>query len=329
MRRHPIAMHEGETNRQVRAAAIQLATKIADSAANIAGCERLAQEAVQQGARWIALPEFFTTGVAWDPRIVDAIETEGGPAATFLRDFSARHHIVIGGSFLCRISGGAVRNSYMAFANGTLIGRHDKDLPTMWENAFYEGGDPGDTGILGEYEGVRVGAAVCWEYMRTMTAQRLRNRVDVIMGGSCWWSIPTYLPGWIKDPWETQNALNALACVQDTARLVGTPVIHAAHCGHIDCPMFGLPLLPYWGYFEGNAAIVDATGKVIARRTHEEGQGIVYAEVSLGAVPVHEKIPERFWLRSRGLLPTIAWHYQRLIGRRWYRRHVVGSQTHT
>ena len=172
-------MNDEAMNKQVRAAAIQLATRIADPAANIAGCERLASEAVQKGAQWIALPEFFTTGVAWDPRIADAIETDSGPAATFLRDFSARHHIVIGGSFLCRISGGTVRNRYMAFANGTLIGRHDKDLPTMWENAFYEGGDPGDTGILGEYDGVRVGAAVCWEYMRTMTAQRLRGQVDV------------------------------------------------------------------------------------------------------------------------------------------------------
>jgi predicted amidohydrolase len=322
-------MNDEAMNKPVKAAAVQLATRIADPAENIAGCERLALEAVKNGARWIALPEFFNTGVAWNPRIADAIETDSGPAATFLRDFSARHHIVIGGSFLCRISDGTVRNRYMAFANGTLIGRHDKDLPTMWENAFYEGGDPGDTGVLGTHEGARVGAAVCWEFMRTMTAQRLRSHVDVIMGGSCWWSIPTYLPGWIKNPWENENALNALACVQDTARLVGAPVIHAAHCGQIRCPMFGLPLLPYWGYFEGNAAIADAAGRVIALRRHDEGEGIVIAEVSLGAVHVHEKIPDRYWLRSRGLLPVIAWHYQRLVGRRWYRGHVVRSQTHT
>ena len=193
-------MNDGAMNKQVRAAAIQLATKIADSAANIAGCERLAGEAVQKGAQWIALPEFFTTGVAWDPRIADAIETESGPAATFLRDFSARHCIVIGGSFLCRISDGTVRNRYMAFANGTLIGRHDKDLPTMWENAFYEGGDPGDIGVLGSYEGARVGAAVCWEFMRTMTAQRLRSRVDVIMGAPAGGASPPICPAGSRTP---------------------------------------------------------------------------------------------------------------------------------
>jgi predicted amidohydrolase len=316
---------DADMKNPVKVAAIQLAVKIADSAANITSCERLAQSAAQKGAIWIALPEFFNTGVAWEPKIADAIETEEGPPASFLQDFSARHNVVIGGSFLCRISTGAVKNRYMAFANGTLIGRHDKDLPTMWENAFYEGGDPDDTGVLGSHEGIRVGAAVCWEFMRTMTAGRLRKKVDVIMGGSCWWSIPEILPEFIKSPWEEQNALNAIAAVQDTARLVGAPVIHASHCGSIGCPLYGLPLLPYRGYFEGNAAIIDASGQVIARRSHEEGEGIVCAEVSFGAVPAQEEIPGRFWLRSRGPLPFLAWHYQRWLGKLWYRRHVAKS----
>ena len=306
----------------VKVAAVQLATRIADSSANMAGCERLTLSAVNEGAVWIALPEFFTTGVAWEPKIADAIETEDGAAASFMRDFSARHGVVIGGSFLCRVSDGAVHNRYLAFANGTLIGRHDKDLPTMWENAFYEGGGPGDTGALGSHEGIRVGAAVCWEFMRTMTARRLRGRVDVIMGGSCWWSIPELVPGFIKSVWERQNVLNAIGCIQDTARLVGVPIIHAAHCGSIDCPFFGLPPLAYRGHYEGCAAIVNASGEVIAGRSNDDGAGIVCAEIPLGSIPVYEDIPEKFWLRPRGILPAIAWHYHGLLGRLWYRRHV-------
>jgi predicted amidohydrolase len=310
------------SRKRVKAAAIQLAVKVADSPANISRCERLAGSAVGRGAAWIALPEFFNTGVAWEPKIKDAIETEEGPAASFLRDFSARNHTVIGGSFLCRINSGAVVNRYLAFAWGRLIGQHDKDLPTMWENAFYEGGRPGDTGVLGSHEGIRLGAAVCWEFMRTMTARRLRGKVDVIMGGSCWWSMPGFLPGFIREPWEEQNVLNAIGCIQDSARLIGAPIIHAAHCGSIACPLYGLPPLPYQGHFEGNTAIVDAFGRVIACRNHDEGEGIVCAEITLGSVPAQEEIPGRFWLRSRGLLPAIAWHYQKWLGRCWYRRNV-------
>lgn len=307
---------------RIRVAAVQLETRIADSPANISRCERLAQSAVDRGASWIALPEFFNTGVAWEPKIREAIQTEDGAAAAFLRQFSAGNNAVIGGSFLCRIESGAVVNRYLAFAGGKLIGRHDKDLPTMWENAFYEGGASADTGVLGVHDGTRIGAAVCWEFMRTMTARRLRGEVDVILGGSCWWSIPELVPGFIRGPWEERNVINTLGCVQDTARLVGAPVIHAAHCGSIACSMYGLPPLPYRGHFEGNAAIVNAYGKVLARRDSEEGEGIVYAEITPGAVRTSEEIPERFWLRSRGLLPAIAWHWQRWLGRRWYRRHV-------
>ncbi|MFA5322838.1 MAG: carbon-nitrogen hydrolase family protein [Smithella sp.] len=306
--------------KSTKVAAIQLATKIGNSTANIANCERLALLAVKEGARWIALPEFFTTGLSWNPKIVEAIQNTDGAAANFMRDFSAKHQVVLGGSFLCRLSDGTVRNRYLCHANGTLVGKHDKDLPTMWENYFYEGGDPNDSGMLGTYDNTRIGAAVCWEFMRTMTTRRLCNQVDVIMGGSCWWSIPTNFPKFLQRLWEPANNHNSLAAIQDSARLIGAPVIHAAHCGEIECPMPGLPI-KYRGYFEGNAAIVDARGQVLAHRSAAQGEGIVSAEISLVAKTT-EEIPTRYWLRSRGFLPTFAWHQQRWLGRRWYARNV-------
>jgi predicted amidohydrolase len=300
-----------------KVAAIQLATQIGDSTANIAGCERLSLLAVNEGAHWIALPEFFNTGVSWNPKIAEAIQNTDGTAANFMRNFSAKHQVILGGSFLCRLSDGSVRNRYLCYANGSLVGKHDKDLPTMWENYFYEGGDPTDSGMLGTCDNTRIGAAVCWEFMRTMTARRLRNRVDVIMGGSCWWSIPTNFPEFLQRLWEPSNSQNAISAIQDTARLIGAPVIHAAHCGEIECPMPGLPI-KYRGYFEGNAAIVDASGQVLAHRSASQREGIVCAEISLGALETKEEIPNYFWLRSRGLLPIFAWHQQRWLGRRWY-----------
>jgi predicted amidohydrolase len=80
----------------------------------------------------------------------------------------------------------------------------------MWEHYFYEGGDPIDTGVLGTYDNTRIGAAVCWEFMRTMTARRLRNQVDVIMAGSCWWSIPTNFRGIEQWLWESANNKNSM-----------------------------------------------------------------------------------------------------------------------
>ena len=43
----------------------------------------------------------------------------------------------------------------------------------MWENCFYIGGH--DDGVLPPVDGFTPGAAVCWEFMRTQTVQRMRQ----------------------------------------------------------------------------------------------------------------------------------------------------------
>ncbi|WP_225690870.1 carbon-nitrogen hydrolase family protein [Thalassolituus sp. ST750PaO-4] len=309
---------------QIRVAALQTDTRIGDTQRNLAHCEELVAEACRDGAEWIALPEFFNTGIAWDPALAAAIEDENGPAAHFLQRLSAQHGVVLGGSFLCRLADGHVRNRYLCFNRGERLGYHDKDYPTMWENAFYEGGAETDNGELGQISGVRVGAAVCWEFMRTATARRLRTRVDVIMGGSHWWSIPQNWPllyAWL----ESGNRKNALQAVQDTARLVGAPVIHASHCNTFRCRMPGLPL-SYHGHLEGQAAVIDAQGNVIASRSYQQGPGVVVADVCLQALTPPDPLPEHIWLRSRGVVPALSWHFHGMLGRRWYRHNILRAR---
>jgi predicted amidohydrolase len=55
-----------------RVAAVKLEPAIGDVAENLRRCEALADEAAAAGARWIVLPEFFTTGMAFDDAIADA-----------------------------------------------------------------------------------------------------------------------------------------------------------------------------------------------------------------------------------------------------------------
>jgi hypothetical protein len=161
--------------------------------------------------------------------------------------------------------------------------------------------------------------------MRTQTARRLRGRIDLLVGGSAWWSIPPWPPAALTRRMEARNAHTAAhALVPTMARLVGAPVVHAAHCGPIACP---LPLspIPYRGRFEGGATICAADGTVLAHRRGGEGPGIVVADVEPGRTPPADALPARgFWLHRRGAIPALAWQYQRVHGRRWYRRHVLG-----
>lgn len=303
----------------VLAAAVQLQAVLGDVSANLAACERLADEAGRAGAEVIALPEFFTTGIGFDESLATAALPPDGAATELLTALARRHRALVGGSFLCRDPDGHVRNAYLLADPDGLVGRHDKDLPTMWENAFYTTGD--DDGVLAAAEHT-VGAAVCWELMRTQTVRRLRGRVDLMMTGSGWWSIPRWRPHALFDRLERNNAGTARRAAVSFAQYVGAPVVHAAHAGTLTCAMPWLPLT-YRGHFEGATLITDADGTVVAERRADEGEGIVLGEITLGRQPARLDPPAGFWLHRRGTLPTAVWHYQRWHGRRWYRRHVV------
>lgn len=163
----------------MRAAAIQLAPVIVDVAANLDACESLADAAAAQGADWIVLPQFFSTGIAFREELAGAALAPDGAATELLRDLAMRHGATVGGSFLCRDPDRRVRNASLLFGpDGRRLGRHDKDLPPMWENAFYVEG-----GII-ETEELTAGAAMCWEFMCSQTARWLRGKVDVVLGGS-------------------------------------------------------------------------------------------------------------------------------------------------
>lgn len=305
----------------VLAAAVQLEASLADVAANLAACERLGDEAGRAGARIIALPEFFSTGIGFTPALAGAALPPDGPAAQLLTRLARRHAALVGGSFLCRDADGHVRNAYLLAGPTGIVGRHDKDFPTMWENAFYVGGD--DAGII-DADGYQVGAAVCWELMRTGTVRRLQGRVDLLMTGSGWWSIPRWRPRTVFDRLERNNRLTARAAAASFSRYVGAPCVHAAHAGNLECSMPWLPMT-LRGHFEGSTLITAASGEIVAERRAEEGEGVVLGEITVGRHDPSLTAPDGFWLHKRGLLPSVVWHYQRWHGRPWYRRNVAGA----
>jgi hypothetical protein len=120
---------------------------------------------------------------------------------------------------------------------------------------------------------------------------------------------------------EARNAALARRAAESFSTYVGAPLAHAAHAGRLECASPWLPLR-YRGHFEGCTVVCDADGTVQASRAWSEGEGVAVAEVSAERSAPLAAPPRRFWLHRRGLLPALTWNYQRLHGRRWYRRHV-------
>lgn len=299
-----------------RVAALQIEAQVGDIDANLAMCADLAGRAVREGARWVVLPEFFSTGVANRPDLAQNAPGPDGAPTELLRELAREHGVHVGGSTLVRDHDGHVRNAFFLVGpDGDVLGRHDKDLPTMWENALYIGGsDPGRV----ETADATVGLAMCWELLRTQTAARLAGRVDLILAGSGWWSIPTWPPRGLTRWLERRNNSRAVQAAPVLAAYCGAPTVHAAHAGPVQCPM-PLAGVTYGGRYEGGASVTAADGTVLALRRREEGPGFAIADVELGRT-MPRPLPDRFWLQRRGVVPTLAWAYQNPYGRMAYRR---------
>jgi predicted amidohydrolase len=290
-------------------------TIVGDVDANLEGCERLANQAAREGAQWILLPEFFTTGMGFVPKLAECALLADGPATALLCKLATRHGANVGGSFLCRDNDGHVRNAFFLATPQGIVGCHNKDLPTMWENCFYVGGD--DDGLI-RVGDLNVGIALCLEFNRTQTVRRLRSKVDMVVGGSCKWGGPEGFPFYGYPQRQIERFSH---WAPPFARLMGCPVVDANHCGRLRCsmPVFGLP---YVTEFQGGAIICDASGQVLAHRTREEGAGVVVADIELSRKGAKRPIPDRFWILELDLVSEyLGWRLQNWHGKRWYGRH--------
>ncbi len=269
----------------------------------------------------VILPEFFTSAVAFHPAMLSAALPFDGPALEMMRGAARRYNGYVGGSFIASREGENYNAFALAFPDGDY-GIHEKDHPTMWENCYYLGGK--DEGIIETPVGL-VGVALCWELVRSRTVHRLRGKVDLLVGGSCWWTVPDRA---IPIPGKKEVHRRNLEIMRETpvrmARMLGVPVVHAAHAGVFECRMPLLPGLPYRSFFLGETMIVDAAGEVLARLSREDGEGVAVADIELGRIAPSEDPPERFWIPDLPWLIRLVWGYQNLHGR-WYYRRARGS----
>jgi len=269
-----------------------MSPKLGDVTSNLNQAERLVREALQKDARWIVLPEMFTSAVAFHPDMLKAIEPIDGAPLQLLKRLAREGNTVIGGSFLAK-HGQQVFNTFvLVFPDGSFV-QHDKDLPTYWENCYYKKGK--DDGVLATPIGP-VGSVLCWEFIRSETARRLANKVKMVVGGSCWWTLPDDADA--DSPRRAANLKMLQQAPVRMARMLGVPVIHGSHAGKFE-GFFSPELadVPYNSTYLGEAMIVDAHGQVLGRRAQYAGEGVVTAEVVLSGKPVpSESIPETFWI---------------------------------
>lgn len=304
-----------------RVAAIQMQGKVGDIEYNLSHIKQLIEEAIEQGAEVIALPEFFTTPIVLDEIIRQCALPPDNPALDLLKYFATKHKVTIGGSYLEQRDDD-VFNCYTLVRSNGKVTRHDKDLPTMVENAFYIGGQT--LGVHDTSIGC-IGTAVCWETIRTQTVDRLAGNIDFLMTGSHWWSIPN---NWkIGADFLKRSAKKNQTIMEETparlAKILGVANIHAAHCGTLTGELAILPNniwnSDYTTELIGETQIVDKYGNILQRMSRQDGPGVIVADLDLSKGSATLPRPSGFWIPKLPLRMKMLWWWQNAVSKGHYK----------
>lgn len=155
----------------VRVAAIQMCSR-QDRSENLALAAELLQQAAEQQADIVALPENFSFLDREGDKLGVIEDFDSGPSIRLLREFSARTGIVVvGGSVpLGTVDGKRVTNSCLVFGKGgALRARYDKihlfDIALDSAHAFKESRyiAPGEDPVVFECLGHTMGLSICYD----------------------------------------------------------------------------------------------------------------------------------------------------------------------
>ncbi len=307
-------------NKKLKVAAVQPALTVGDVDGNLRRVEDLIRDAVREhDPRVVVVPEALTSPNAYHRDLRPVARPVDGAPFQLLTRLARELDVVVAGGFLARRGGDAYGTFVLAEPDGRAH-LHDKDIPSAWEHHFYRGGDD-DGKVHCHALGLDVGLMSGWETARYRTSRRVQG-VDLVISGMCWPSFPLNWPGplrwWATREhaiWRRQNR----ELPAQVAKLVGAPVIYAAHVGPVSAT-FPLTPIPWDTVCIGDTQICEADGTQLARLTLEDGEGHIGAEVTAGSVQPIDPLTDRFWIPLMSVSTvTAAWHVMNNVGRVDYR----------
>ena len=279
----------------VRVAAVQAAPVFLDLEASVAKALALIEEAAANGARLVVFPEAFLPAwpawvdevlpgedEAWHLRLLEQSVVVPGPVTERLgaaaRDAGVQ---LVMGVDEREEHGGTVYNTVLYLdADGRLLGRHRKLVPTHAERLTWGMGDGSDLTVHPTAVG-RVGGLICWEnYMPLARFAIYAQGVDI-------WVAPTLAT---HEPW--------VASMRHIAREGVCHVVGVAPAARFSQVPDGVPdrerlwrgAAPHGDWMlDGDSVIVDPAGTVLAGPLVRE-EGILYADLDLDAARARRRL---------------------------------------
>ena len=337
-------------------AAIQMDALVGDVDANLEQAEELIEQATEQGAQLVVLPELFSTGYEYTDRVYAWSEPLDGRTAIWIAKTARRLKIHLVGCFPARFSvrraSGKRGSTYIAAMLAAPDGRHwiyRKVHVAMWENCYF---DRGAEPVIADTDLGRIGLLICWDQIFADLARAYQGRVDLL----CIPSSPPSFVGMIED--AEGCVLAELGTFKMMGKVVdgvdwfdraqmahvhcaGVPLVYASRCGTFHSP------IPYGSsYFYalgirralrvlrstgtryrlccpmmGRSRILNREGEPLAS-TGQDGESVLVAELQTGAPDAAKLAPVP---KGRSLIPGIPasqffFDDSMIAWGRWYRR---------
>jgi nitrilase len=281
-----------------RVAVVQAAPAWLDLDASIRKTIALIEEAAAKGAKLIAFPEAFIPGYPWyiwldSPawaigrgfvqRYFDNSLSYDSPQAEKLREAvrKAKLTAVIGLSE--RDGGSLYLAQWLIGPDGETIAKRRKLRPTHAERTVYGEGDGSDLAVHERADIGRLGALCCWEHLQPLSKYAMYAQNEQVHVAA-WPSFSLYDPFAPALGAEVNNAASRVYAVEGSCFVL-------APCATVSQAMIDElcdrpdkhALLHVGG---GHAAIYGPDGSSIAEKLPPEQEGLLIAEIDLGAIGV-------------------------------------------
>ncbi len=310
-------------------AAIQMDVMPAPTAERLARAARLVEQAAQDGAQLVILPEVFNTGYAYTDDNHRRAEPIDGSTVTWMKAAAARYEVHLVGTLML-LENTEVYNAMLLVAPDGRMWRYDKTYPWGWERGYFRGADRitvaqtdlGDFGML-----------VCWDVAHPELWRRYAGRVAMMLICS---SPPDFSNAIFHFPNGARVSLGAMGplmgSLKDSGRRIfgetidrqtawlRVPAVNTVGSGTFRSPIPNgrlalsafVPLAPWLArYFpmadqmvvtcamvEGTR-VIDAQGQALASLSQEQGEGFTMAQVNLA--------DEKCCPQAAQPLPSVPW----------------------
>jgi len=296
----------------MKIAAVHMSTILADIKRNMTTAENNIREAAEKGAELVLLPEFFTTGFSFSPRLLRTVLMFNNVQEQ-LNEWAKKYNVIIGGSYLA-LAGEDVKNVFSLTFPGGEVFFHHKDIPTLFENYCYT---DGDTNNVLETPIGSVGVALGWEQIRYDTLKRMGGKAQIVLAASCWWGFSENDSPELRSISKEYEKMAVNAPIS-MAKFLRIPVIHSSHNASYKGMNFPTGNTIQVRTVLGATQVIDADGEVTARLMYNEGPGLLISDVQFGNRARTVNIDD-YWIPEMPRILLSAWDNLNPMCKGYYR----------